>query len=136
MVVQACALSSIATSSFSFRTTDLVDWHVDADRGAIPAGVRNDGIVALSWEPVGFASQIPVFLMAPIGGMVADRVNRHRDGHRHPGGVDDLWRFILAIADPDPHRSRCWHILRTGRAAGGGERVRYSRDDSRFWSTW
>src|SRR6266576_3405121 len=27
---------------------------------------------------VGFASQIPVFLMAPIGGMVADRVNRHR----------------------------------------------------------
>ena len=27
---------------------------------------------------VGFASQFPVFLMAPIGGMVADRVNRHR----------------------------------------------------------
>jgi MFS family permease len=27
---------------------------------------------------VGFASQIPVFLMAPVGGMVADRVNRHR----------------------------------------------------------
>jgi MFS family permease len=27
---------------------------------------------------VGFASQIPVFLLAPIGGMVADRVNRHR----------------------------------------------------------
>jgi len=27
---------------------------------------------------VGFASQIPVFLIAPIGGMVADRVNRHR----------------------------------------------------------
>ena len=27
---------------------------------------------------VGFASQIPVFLVAPIGGMVADRVNRHR----------------------------------------------------------
>ena len=27
---------------------------------------------------VGFASQIPVFLMAPIGGMVADRTNRHR----------------------------------------------------------
>jgi len=27
---------------------------------------------------VGFASQFPVFLMAPIGGMVADRVSRHR----------------------------------------------------------
>ena len=27
---------------------------------------------------VGFASQIPVFLVAPIGGIVADRVNRHR----------------------------------------------------------
>jgi MFS family permease len=27
---------------------------------------------------VGFASQIPVFLMAPVGGMVADRMNRHR----------------------------------------------------------
>src|SRR4029077_1756342 len=27
---------------------------------------------------VGFASQIPVFLVAPIGGLVADRSNRHR----------------------------------------------------------
>ena len=27
---------------------------------------------------VGFASQIPVFLVAPIGGITADRVNRHR----------------------------------------------------------
>src|ERR1700750_2690646 len=27
---------------------------------------------------VGFASQIPVFIMAPIGGIVADRNNRHR----------------------------------------------------------
>src|SRR5215470_5477524 len=27
---------------------------------------------------VGFAGQIPVFLMAPIGGIVADRKNRHR----------------------------------------------------------
>ena len=26
----------------------------------------------------GFMSQIPVFLLAPIGGMVADRYNRHR----------------------------------------------------------
>src|SRR5437868_9561529 len=27
---------------------------------------------------VGFASQFPVFLLAPIGGTVADRPNRHR----------------------------------------------------------
>src|SRR6478752_2616249 len=27
---------------------------------------------------IGFASQIPVFLVAPIGGTVADRQNRHR----------------------------------------------------------
>src|SRR5215813_12588947 len=27
---------------------------------------------------VGFASQIPVFLMAPVGGMAADRMNRQR----------------------------------------------------------
>jgi MFS family permease len=33
---------------------------------------------SLQLGSVGFASQIPVFLIAPIGGMVADRVNRHR----------------------------------------------------------
>ena len=27
---------------------------------------------------VGFASQFPVFLVAPFGGITADRVNRHR----------------------------------------------------------
>src|SRR5205085_2690566 len=27
---------------------------------------------------IGFASQIPVFLLAPLGGIVADRYNRHR----------------------------------------------------------
>src|SRR5438874_8320684 len=27
---------------------------------------------------IGFASQIPVFLLAPFGGTVADRFNRHR----------------------------------------------------------
>ena len=28
---------------------------------------------------VGFASQIPVFLLAPIGGVVADATSRHRE---------------------------------------------------------
>src|SRR3954453_22066344 len=27
---------------------------------------------------IGFAGQIPVFILAPIGGVVADRMNRHR----------------------------------------------------------
>src|SRR5258707_1394058 len=33
---------------------------------------------ALLLGTVGFASQIPVFLMSPVGGIVADRYNRHR----------------------------------------------------------
>src|SRR4030088_3488401 len=33
---------------------------------------------ALLLGSVGFASQIPVFLFAPIGGITADRFNRHR----------------------------------------------------------
>ena len=33
---------------------------------------------ALLLGAVGFASQIPVFLMAPVGGIVADRYNRRR----------------------------------------------------------
>src|SRR5271155_384876 len=33
---------------------------------------------ALLLGTVGFASQIPVFIMAPIGGIVADRLNRQR----------------------------------------------------------
>src|SRR5581483_68954 len=33
---------------------------------------------SLKLGAVGFASQIPVFLFAPVGGIVADRLNRHR----------------------------------------------------------
>jgi len=33
---------------------------------------------ALLLGTVGFASQIPVFLVAPFGGITADRVNRQR----------------------------------------------------------
>jgi nitrate/nitrite transporter NarK len=33
---------------------------------------------ALLLGSVGFASQIPVFLIAPFGGITADRVNRQR----------------------------------------------------------
>ena len=33
---------------------------------------------SLQLGAVGFASQIPVFLVAPLGGTIADRLNRHR----------------------------------------------------------
>src|SRR5437763_1886845 len=33
---------------------------------------------SLKLGAVGFASQIPVFLFAPVGGIIADRLNRHR----------------------------------------------------------
>src|SRR5262252_6340476 len=45
---------------------------------------------------VGFASQIPVFLIAPIGGTVADRSNRHRIVIATQA-ASMLLAFILAI---------------------------------------
>ena len=59
------------------RPVDLADRDLDADRGPVVAGVSLTGSTLLLGT-VGFASQIPVFLMAPIGGIVADRFNRHR----------------------------------------------------------
>jgi len=41
------------------------------------ARLPSNGIRALAGT-VGFASQIPVFLFAPLGGITADRVNRQR----------------------------------------------------------
>src|ERR1700736_3015713 len=38
---------------------------------------RLTGSSLLLWV-VGFAAQIPVFLLAPVAGIVADRFNRHR----------------------------------------------------------
>ena len=49
---------------------------MDADRGPVVAGLPADGLGVEAWERWGFASQIPVFLCAPIGGIVADRSNR------------------------------------------------------------
>ena len=56
-------------------TTDFADRHLDADGGAVLAGLPAHGL-GLLLGAVGFASQIPVFLFAPLGGIVADRCNR------------------------------------------------------------
>ena len=58
---------------------------------------------------VGFASQIPVFLMAPIGGMVADRVNRHRVVIATQV-ASMILAFILAALTLT-HRVQVWHIF-------------------------
>ncbi len=58
---------------------------------------------------VGFAGQIPVFLMAPLGGIVADRENRHRVVIATQT-VSMLLAFILAgltLTD----LVRVWHIF-------------------------
>ena len=41
---------------------------------------------------VGFAGQIPVFLLAPLGGSVADRRDRHRIIVATQIGLDGRWR--------------------------------------------
>jgi hypothetical protein len=64
----------------------------DADRGAILAGVQKSSDLA-RLGAVGFASQIPVFLLAPIAVWWRDRVNRHWIV-TDPGGVDDLGAFL------------------------------------------
>src|SRR6202043_3074790 len=58
---------------------------------------------------VGFAGQIPVFLLAPIGGMAADRWNRHRVvvGTQT---ASMILAFILAILTLS-HAVRVWEIV-------------------------
>ena len=58
---------------------------------------------------VGFASQIPVFLMAPIGGTTADRVSRHRVIIATQT-VSMVLAFILAALTLS-HRVEVWHIF-------------------------
>lgn len=58
---------------------------------------------------VGFASQIPVFLMAPVGGMVADRLNRHRIVV-----ATQTMSMILALVLAGltlTHNIKVWHIF-------------------------
>src|SRR6202451_1397819 len=58
---------------------------------------------------VGFAGQIPVFLLAPIGGMAADRWNRHRViiGTQTTSMILALILAILTLS----HIVRVWEIV-------------------------
>src|SRR5438067_9506019 len=56
---------------------------------------------------VGFASQIPVFLIAPLGGIVADRCRRHRVVIATQTSAMTL-AFILAGLTLT-HRVEVWH---------------------------
>jgi MFS family permease len=58
---------------------------------------------------VGFASQIPVFLVAPIGGTVADRASRHRIVIATQTASMVL-AFILAVLTLT-HRIQVWQIM-------------------------
>jgi MFS family permease len=58
---------------------------------------------------VGFASQIPVFLIAPIGGTVADRSNRHRVVIATQAASMVL-AFLLAVLTLT-HRIQVWQIM-------------------------
>jgi MFS family permease len=58
---------------------------------------------------VGFASQIPVFLLAFIGGAVADRFNRHRMVIATQTAAMIL-AFILSVLTLT-HTVRVWHII-------------------------
>jgi MFS family permease len=58
---------------------------------------------------VGFASQIPVFLMAPVGGMVADRVNRHRVVIATQ--VVSMVLALVLAALTLTHMVKVWHIF-------------------------
>ena len=58
---------------------------------------------------VGFASQIPVFLMAPIGGMAADRVNRQRIVIATQV-ASMILAFVLALLTLT-HTVKVWHIF-------------------------
>ncbi len=58
---------------------------------------------------VGFASQIPVFLVAPIGGTIADRSNRHRVVIATQT-VSMVLAFLLAVLTLT-HRIQVWQIM-------------------------
>lgn len=71
---------------------------------------------ALLLGTVAFCNQIPVFLFAPIGGIVADRYNRHRIIIATQA-LSMLVAFILAALTLT-HRVQVWHIMVLSVAGG------------------
>ena len=66
-------------------------------------------VVAVLLGSVGFASQIPVFLFAPLGGIAADRFNR-----RHIVIATQISAMLLAFilaALTLLHRVHVWHVF-------------------------
>ncbi len=64
---------------------------------------------ALLLGTVGFASQIPVFIMAPVGGIVADRRNRQRVVIGTQTASMILAGMLAALTLT--HRVQVWHIM-------------------------
>ncbi len=80
---------------------------------------------ALLLGAVGFASQIPVFIMAPVGGIVADRHNRQRVVIATQTASMILAGILAALTLT--HRVHVWQIMVLAAWTGRGERVRHSR---------
>ncbi len=78
---------------------------------------------------VGFAGQIPVFIFAPVGGMVADRYEPPARGDRHANYLDDSGPHSRG-ADAAARRHRVGNHRARG-VAGRRERLRYSRRGKR-----
>ena len=74
---------------------------------------------------VGFSSQIPVFLVAPIGGIVADRLNRQRVVIGTQLASMSL-ALVFSVLHPGPFNSSLAYF-RFGSVVGSGERLRHSR---------
>ncbi len=75
---RCCARSATGTTSsfFAGQLVSLVGTWMQCGRPVV-ARLPADGAVGALLGIVGFATQIPVFLLAPIGGTVADRRSRH-----------------------------------------------------------
>ena len=84
---------------------------------------------ALLLGTVGFASQIPVFIMAPIGGIVADRNNRRRVviGTQIASMVLAAILALLTLSG----RIQVWQIMAIAAGPRRGECIRHSLRDRR-----
>ena len=82
---------------------------------------------------VGFSSQIPVFLLAPIGGTVADRYNRHRILVATQTSAM-LLAFVLAGLTLSGH-VQVWHIFLLASLLGVSMRWTSRRARRSRW-TW